>query len=153
MIWIRNGLYDSSTQGSSIWASSAYLSESIDVRKYSTNVSNDFQQTAADHGNREPKPCFVQKPLANIRQGGDCKQNQECEVGSQRWSVAPIGVAERTCAPIAVGGVVLISTAVRSTGHFDQCRVQRKCHNDPRQKALEHRNIGIAVIIGPQELQ
>lgn len=147
-IWIRNGLYDSLTQASSMWTSPAYLSESIVVRKYSTNVSDDFQQTAANHSNREPKPCFVQNPLASIHQGGDCEQNQECEVGSQRWSVAPVGVAERTSVPIAVGGVVLISAAVRSTDHFDQRLVQRNCHNQLRQKALGRRDIGRAVILG-----
>jgi hypothetical protein len=148
MIWIRNGLYNSSTQGFSMWTSPAYLSESIVVRKDPTNVSDDLQQTAANHSNREPKSCFVQKPLANIRQGGDCKQNQECEVGSQRCSVAPIGVADQTSVPIAVGGVVLISAAIRSTGHLDQHLVQRRCHNEPRQKALEHRDIDFAVILG-----
>lgn len=148
IIWIRNGLCDSSTQGFSMWTSPAYLSESIVVRKYSTDVSDDFQQTTANHSDCEPKPCFVQKPLANIHQGGNCKQNQECEIGSQRWSVAPVGVAERTSVPIAAGGVVLISTTVRSTDHFDQRLVQRSCHNEPKQKALEHRDIGLAVILG-----
>ena len=131
IIWIRNGLYDVLTQDFSMWTSPTNLSKSIVVRKYSTDVSDDFQQTAANHSNCEPKPCSVQKPLASICQGGDCKQNQEREIGSQRWSVAPIGVAERTSVPIAAVGVFLMSATVRSTDHFDQPPVQQRCHNEP----------------------
>jgi hypothetical protein len=46
--------------------------------------------------------------------------------------------------------LALISTAVRSTSHFDQRRVQQVYHSKPRRKALKHRDISLARIPGPK---